>query len=121
MSTLPRPCLVCGDLTTNRSRCDDCQSDWEAKRGTSTQRGYGSSWAKLSARVIREEKRCRDCGTTGTKSNPLTADHVVPKALGGTDDRTNLTCRCRVHNSSKGARLTTNDLRGARTGPAGVA
>jgi 5-methylcytosine-specific restriction endonuclease McrA len=77
----------------------------EARRGTSTQRGYGADWQRISAEVIAEEGQCRDCGTTGTPENPLTCDHVVPKSLGGTDDRSNLACRCRRHNSAKGGRL----------------
>jgi 5-methylcytosine-specific restriction endonuclease McrA len=40
-----------------------------------------------------------DCGHTGSTDNPLTWDHIVPRALGGTDNRANLTCRCRRHRS----------------------
>lgn len=94
---LPRPCLTCNELTTNGSYCP--------KHSTTTARGYGTSWQKISRLVIAEEGQCRDCGTTGEPGNPLTCDHVVPKALGGTDDRWNLVCRCRRHNSKKGARL----------------
>jgi 5-methylcytosine-specific restriction protein A len=104
MSRLPRPCLNCGALIPSGSRCQQCQAAWEAKRGTSTQRGYDSAWRRLSARVIAEEGRCRDCGTTGTPDNPLTADHIIAKVRGGTNERSNLTCRCRRHNSSKGGR-----------------
>lgn len=98
MPRLPRPCLRCSELTTNGSLCDEC--------GTTTARGYGSEWRKLSQRVIREEGCCRDCGTTGLPGNPLTCDHIIPKAMGGTDERGNLCCRCRRHNSSKGARVS---------------
>lgn len=93
---LPKPCLSCGDLTTNASKCDAC--------GSTTARGYGASWQRLSAQVIAEEGCCRDCGHRGSRGNPLTCDHIVPKASGGTDDRSNLCCRCRRHNSAKGAR-----------------
>ena len=104
MSRLPRPCLGCGALVPSGSRCPRCQSAWEARRGTTTQRGYGTAWQKMSARVVAEERACRVCGTTGTPDNPLTADHIVPKTAGGGDGRTNAQCLCRRHNSSKGGR-----------------
>lgn len=104
MTTLPRPCVDCGQLIGSGSRCTRCQRSADARRGSTTERGYGAEWQKLSAQVIVEEGQCRDCGTTGTATNPLTCDHIVSKALGGTDARSNLTCRCRRHNSSKGAR-----------------
>jgi hypothetical protein len=44
--------------------------------------------------------RCVDCGT---ELDP-TADHLVPRALGGTDDPSNITPRCRPCNAHKGAR-----------------
>jgi hypothetical protein len=44
---------------------------------------------------------CTYCGTEGDPSNPLTADHLVPKALGGTDDRENLVTACPRCNSAK--------------------
>lgn len=92
-----RPCLTCNELIPAGQRCPKC--------GTTEARGYGSSWRRLSQQVIAEEGRCRDCGTTGTAKNPLTCDHIVAKANGGTDDRSNLCCRCRRHNSSKGVRV----------------
>jgi 5-methylcytosine-specific restriction protein A len=96
MSTLPRPCLGCGQLVPKGSYCSDC--------GSTSARGYHGGWDALSKQVIREEGCCRDCGTTGTPGNPLTCDHIIPKAMGGTDERSNLTVRCRRHNSKKGSR-----------------
>jgi len=47
---------------------------------------------------------CAVCGTTGDTGNPLTVDHLVPKAAGGSDDPGNLRTLCRRHNSAKGTR-----------------
>ena len=94
-----RPCLICSTLS-RESRCESHRLE----RPSATERGYGSSWRRLSASVIAEYGSCVDCGHAGSPDNPLTADHIVAKANGGTDDRWNLTCRCRRHNSSKGAR-----------------
>lgn len=105
-----RPCLDCGTHTTNPTRCPPCstlqQQATDKRRGNTTQRNYGAPWAKLSTTVITRDGHCTDCGTTGTPTNPLTADHIIPKARGGTDDLHNLICRCRRHNSAKGTTLT---------------
>jgi hypothetical protein len=46
----------------------------------------------------RDEYTCRYCRST---TNELTIDHVVPVALGGTDDPSNLVAACRDCNSGK--------------------
>lgn len=102
--TFQRPCIDCGNLIPSGSRCASCQPAQTQQRGTTTARGYGSQWRRISDQVVAEEGMCIDCGHVGTPDNPLTADHVVAKANGGTDDRDNLVCRCRRHNSAKGSR-----------------
>lgn len=42
--------------------------------------------------------QCHYCGIDG----PLTADHVTPRAFGGTDDADNLVPACRTCNTSRG-------------------
>ena len=103
VSRLPRSC-VCGAVHPSGTRCPVALARWEARRPSVKDRGYGATWKKLSARVIREERACRQCGTTGTVENPLTCDHIVPKSAGGTDERENLQCLCRRHNSAKAAK-----------------
>jgi 5-methylcytosine-specific restriction endonuclease McrA len=69
-------------------------------RGTTTQRGYGWRWQRLSAIVLRRDGYvCRHCGGRAT-----TADHVVPRSKGGTDALDNLVAACRSCNGSKGNR-----------------
>lgn len=46
----------------------------------------------------RDDYTCRYCRS---KDNPLTLDHVVPVALGGTDDPSNLVACCRDCNAGK--------------------
>ena len=100
--TLKRPCLDCGVLIPSGSRCTRCRSRWETDhRGTTSQRGYGSTWQKTSKRIIARDKgecqpRLPVCTGTAT-----TADHVVAKANGGTDDDENLVAACLRCNSSK--------------------
>jgi len=104
VSTLPRRCLDCRRLTAT-SPCQACRARREAirQRGTTAERGYGATWAALSAAVLeRDGHTCRYCGRPAT-----TADHVIPKAKGGTDEMSNLVAACRSCNSGKGARILT--------------
>lgn len=48
----------------------------------------------------RDNHTCRYCGGTAPDVN-LTVDHVLPVALGGTDDATNLVAACRDCNAGK--------------------
>lgn len=45
----------------------------------------------MRARLAREEPGCRVCGDS---SRPWVAEHLVPKAEGGTDDRSNYARVC---------------------------
>lgn len=45
--------------------------------------------------------RCQYCGKT---KRIMTVDHVIPKAKGGTDAWSNLTCACKTCNDNKGDR-----------------
>jgi 5-methylcytosine-specific restriction enzyme A len=100
-----RRCIECPQLT-HRPRCPACESRRNRERGSSTARGYGSAWQKLSALVIvRDGGLCTlqipgVCTTYAT-----TADHRIPKVLGGTDDLENLQGACRACNGSKGGRV----------------
>lgn len=56
--------------------------------------------AELRAAILRRDGKCLECGATGD----LTLDHIVPRALGGTDDEKNLQTLCRRCNSAKNNR-----------------
>jgi 5-methylcytosine-specific restriction endonuclease McrA len=68
------------------------------RHGTTSARGYGWRWQRLSAAVLRRDRHvCHYCGGQAT-----TADHIVPKAKGGTDSMDNLVAACLSCNGSKG-------------------
>ena len=94
-----RPCLDCHALTdmthTRKGRCMSCLRSAE-------DRGYGPQWRVMSRQVITQAGQCERCGTRGDNINPLTADHVVSRTDGGSDDLSNLICLCRTCNSAKG-------------------
>jgi 5-methylcytosine-specific restriction enzyme A len=49
----------------------------------------------------RDRQQCRQCGT----SSPLEIDHIIPLAVGGTNDLSNLQVLCRPCNRQKKHRL----------------
>ena len=50
----------------------------------------------------RDGGKCQYCGKRPSKDNPLTLDHIVPKAAGGTDRPDNIVAACRRCNYAKG-------------------
>ncbi|MDY6804813.1 MAG: HNH endonuclease [Cyanobacteriota bacterium] len=48
----------------------------------------------------RDRNQCQSCGKTGSETQ-LTIDHIIPLALGGTNDISNLQTLCRPCNSQK--------------------
>ena len=49
----------------------------------------------------RDGFRCQYCGT---RKNPLTVDHVIPRIQGGGDSWENLVCACVLCNNKKGSK-----------------
>ena len=69
---------------------------------TPTKRHGHSLSRKLRFWVLqRDGHRCVYCGATVVDGVRLEVDHVIPRALGGTDDRDNLVTACRPCNAGK--------------------
>lgn len=107
-----RPCLDCRRLTTNPSRCDEHQAAWQARqsqaRGSATERGYGAQWRRTAATAVATHRAqygdwCPGWGVLPHHATDLTADHILAKANGGTDEPTNVQVLCRACNSRKHA------------------
>ena len=100
------------DMDTTRTlKCPPCQEQARIRRNTdrpgrpnAAQRGYGSDWRRVSAEVLAQAVACHWCGGQFTPADPATADHLIPKARGGTNDRENLVAAHRTCNSSRGGR-----------------
>ena len=65
---------------------------WERRQAgrSSTERGYGADWRRLRVVVLHEEPVCQLCHITAAS----VVDHIMPRAKGGTDERTNLRGVC---------------------------
>lgn len=95
------------------SRCLPCQRRYDqardAQRGSSTFRGYGVRWRRLSTAILAEHRRTYGDLCPGWNREPhaaivLTIDHIRPRSAGGTDERGNLQVLCRGCNSAKHTR-----------------
>lgn len=114
MKRFPRPCLDCGALTTNPSRCPTHQIAQETKRqlrqdsnierkikkarlyGSTGQTGY-----RVRAKAIRDTAtHCYLCLKPKTETNKLEADHIYPSLF----DQSPLLPAHRSCNNSKGNR-----------------
>jgi 5-methylcytosine-specific restriction enzyme A len=87
---IPVPCIICSTLTRSGSRCERHRVSGWSTTTSRAERGYGAEWAKIRRVVLEEEPTCRLCGQQATD-----VDHVIPKARGGTDRRSNLRALCR--------------------------
>jgi 5-methylcytosine-specific restriction enzyme A len=98
---LPRQCREpgCAGKTLQGSRCPRHSRAWVGGQPASA---YGPGWATLRTRVLAEQPLCR-CGAPATE-----VDHIMAKAFGGTDDRSNLrgVChRCHIDKTATDSRL----------------
>ena len=86
-------------------RCPTHEKAWQQRRGTTTQRGYGTKHQRLRGKMLTRITRCHYCGTLPSVDNPMTADHRVPVVKGGKTEPSNYVPACRRCNSGKGAKL----------------
>lgn len=68
-------------------------------RPSASARGYGARWRVLRDAYLAEHPRCVVCGGPADE-----VDHVVPKARGGSDDRSNLRAMCHRDHARRTAR-----------------
>lgn len=72
-------------------------------RSSATIRGYNSEWQVIRKSVLAVEPFCRSCAANGLGVPATHVDHIKPKSLGGTNDRSNLQPLCqRCHLSKSG-------------------
>jgi len=74
---IPKPCLTCGDPTTNGSRCTDCEAERQHDRNA-RRTHYKGDYKKLAAQVRANAYQCWICGGVGKPDDPWQADHLIP-------------------------------------------
>ncbi len=97
---MKRPCLEPGCPHAGTPRCAVHARERERARGSSTERGYGSTehlaWRRA---VLLRDRSCRDCGAplVDAQGEPLPtahADHIVRVRAGGQWELPNGAGRC---------------------------
>lgn len=74
-----------------------------SRRGSRQSRGYGRAHELMRERVLTEEPLCRHCATRGIIEPTTIADHIIPKAEGGGDERENYQGLCTPCSKAKTA------------------
>ena len=109
MSPVPRPCLDCGALTTNQSRCP---RHTRARNRTRRSPAYDDpEYRRHRRQMIKDHIAqhgwvCPGAPDLDHEAHPcttLTIDHIVPRSRGGTNSRTNLRVLCETENKRRGA------------------
>ncbi|WP_438334490.1 HNH endonuclease [Edwardsiella tarda] len=107
----PKSCRVrgCGKTTTDPDGyCASHKGQgWKSyKPGQSRhQRGYGSKWDVIRARVLKRDKGlCMNHLRQGIVKQASCVDHILAKAHGGTDADSNLESLCWSCHAAKTAR-----------------
>jgi 5-methylcytosine-specific restriction endonuclease McrA len=102
---MKRLCLDCPNTidTTEGSRCKRCRAKRERQRGTRDERNVGTQHKRIRKQVLAEESVCWMCGLPALPGDPLTADHIIPRAAGGRTVRENYRAAHRSCNSRRGA------------------
>lgn len=102
------PCTYagCGALARG-PRCDAHRTQpkraFDARRGSSARRGYGSRWQKARTTYLSRNPVCVECAKGGVVTPASVVDHVVPVNAGGEFwDTSNWQALCAAcHNSTK--------------------
>lgn len=91
-----RPCKVCG-RATHGAYCQRHKP--KDRRASAARRGYGHSWRKLRAFVLRRSPLCADPhGIHKARGESVPAEevhHVVALAAGGSNELENLEALCK--------------------------
>ena len=90
-----KACSICGRIALPGS--NRCERHYRKPRS--------GSYGRDAKRVRETAVVCHLCGQGPRPDDPFVADHIIPRAYGGTDDPTNLAPAHRSCNGRKGQQL----------------
>jgi 5-methylcytosine-specific restriction protein A len=91
-------CSVCGPRSAPRLS----QAQYDAQRGSSSERGYDVRWQRLRVAFLASHPYCNECARHGRVTLAQDVDHIVPLAQGGAVlDESNLQALCRACHNRK--------------------
>lgn len=76
MPTISKSACRCGGTRTD-GVCDRCGVVRGKHAKTTTERGYGGDWAKLSKRIRKERPLCEPCWREGRVRSATEVHHIV--------------------------------------------
>lgn len=54
------------------------KAEFDKRRGSADERGYGAKWRKLRAAILSDEPLCRACHAAGYVTPASEVDHIIP-------------------------------------------
>jgi 5-methylcytosine-specific restriction enzyme A len=93
--------------------CPGCERERQRRRDRSRPPGwqrFDAAYRAVREQILADEERCWLCYQPGDEHDPLEVDHVVPKAQGGSDDRSNLRAAHRSCNRRRRGRRSAASL-----------
>ena len=96
------PCAVhgCPELT-RQHKCAKHRAESEAKRGTATERGYGTEWKQIRASYLERHPYCQD--PEGCIARATDVHHLDGEGPFGDNSDSNLEGLCHTHHSQRTA------------------
>lgn len=95
MTKFPQPCLVCGGLTTGKSRCDVHEKEYlnnrnrrtgadasEDRRARKSQL-YNYAYRQEAKRIRETATHCHICKRAFVEGDKIEADHLIAGLIGG--------------------------------------
>lgn len=103
-----RPCRHsgCPELVIGGGYCDkhkrQLQKERDARRGSSSVRGYGSHWRKVRQRILQAEPLCRRCAVQGILEPAEHVHHIDGDPRNNRADNLEPLCaRCHNEHTAK--------------------
>lgn len=107
MSTLLKPCLVCG-TPSDGPRCPE-HAPKSAPKGSAHSRGYDAAWRRLSAKARKLQPFCGECGATEDLQTDHTPEAWERKAAGKSIRLQDVRVLCGPCNRDAGRARPAND------------
>ena len=76
--SISRPCLNCGNLTTNLRRCPTCQTNYNRLHPKPHRPHYSGNYQARAKAVRDSAQYCWICLEGARVDDPWTADHIIP-------------------------------------------
>lgn len=106
---IKRPCSQpgCPGIAMQGGRCAQHRRvvvrQYDAQRGTPSERGYDADWRKIRSQVLAAQPYCGNRRAHRYPELATDVDHIVPLNKGGTNDIENLQPLCHACHSRKTA------------------